>query len=150
MLLTWTAPTHPSHERSKRWYVVGATLLFAFAAYGVITGSWSTALVAMLIGAMYYLLRDHSFDPETITISTTGVQLGKTFTRWEDMNGFWFLRTSDYTELHLVPKGRKPDLVIQTDGIEPAIVKTTLESKIQELSDKRESLFDAFIRITKL
>lgn len=151
VLLTWSAPVQHTHERSKRWYVIGGTLVLAGAAYGVLSGAWSVALVAIMIGAMYFILRDHKFPDETITITQSGVRIGQTYMSWNDLQGFWLMPTDDYMELHIVPKdSKKRELLIQTGGMNIQTIRETIGAWIPELTDKRERLLDALIRICKL
>jgi len=151
VLLTWSAPVQHTHERSTRWYIVGGTAVIAAAAYGVLTGAWSVALVTIMIGAMYFILRDHRFPDETATITQGGIRISDTYINWNDTQGFWLLPTDHYMELHVVPKTQgKSDLIIQTGTMDIQKLRETIGAWIPELTDKRERFLDAFIRICKL
>lgn len=150
-LLSWSAPIHHAHQRTKRWYIISSVIVLSIATYGVLSGAWSVALVTIMIGAMYFLLRDHTFPNASFDITQTGVRLNETFLPWENAQGFWLLRAPDYTELHIVPKAtNKSDIVIQTGTMDSAKVRETLTAFIPELTEKRERLIDLFIRICKL
>lgn len=150
VLLTWKASLRPHIERSKQWYMIAGGALLAIAGYSVIIGSWSVALVAILCGAMYFLVRDHKLPEATATITEKGMQVNANFINWNDAKGYWFLLAPDRTELHVVPKTPRADVIIQAEGVDMAALRKTLGTFIPELTDQRERLLDAFIRICKL
>ncbi|UPA22174.1 hypothetical protein K8942_03880 [Candidatus Peribacteria bacterium] len=150
-LTSWQAPVLPRHERTKQWYIVGGVAVLIGAVYGILTGSWPFTIVILLCGAMYYLMRDHVPPLKTMTLTTGGVLLEKSFTRWEDLAGFWILETPGYTEIHFVPKAkRSSDILIQTNGQDLTQLRMLIGPYISELKDKKESLLDALVRTAKL
>lgn len=150
-LLRWSAPVHPAHERTPRWYLIGGGIVLGVAAYGLLTGAWSLALVAVMCGAMYFLLRSHTFPDSTMLITQNGAKLDETFLSWQDAQGFWIMLTPEYEELHIVPRNpRSRELVIQTGDQELNRLRETIGAFIPELGDKRERFIDAIIRICKL
>lgn len=151
ILAGWEAPVLPRHERSKKWYTVNGIVVLVFAAYGILSGSWPFAIVVLLCGAMYYLMRDHVPSLQTIIITDKGVQLGETFTRWEDLSGFWLLETPLYTELHFIPVlKRRGEMLIQTGDQNNENLRQLIGARIPELTDKREGFLDALLRTAKL
>lgn len=150
VVATWHAPVHATVERDKRWYVIGGVVTVLLATYAIFTGAWTFAIVVLLCAGMYVLTHDHSFGDETATVTSTGVQIAQRFLRWEDMQGFWFLSTPAYTELHIVPSRRQPDMVIQTGAQDVQLLRTALSEHTTELIDKREHLLDVIIRLCKL
>lgn len=149
-LFQWTAPVQPVIERGQRWYVIGGVTVLAIAAYGIITNSWPTAVVSILCGAMYFLLRDHKPRNTGCALYETGVMYDGTFHRWDSFAGFWILETPGYTELHLSYPKAKRDVVIQMTGIAPDDMRLACGAFLKELTDKKESLIDIFTRIAKL
>ncbi len=151
ILLTWQAQVQPHFDRSKQWYQVAGGCVLAVAAYGIITKSWSLTIVTLLCGAMYYLIRDHVPAVKTITLMEGGVKLEEKFVSWENLAGFWFLQTPDYTELHFVPKtAKQSEFHIQTGTQDISGLRMLIGNHIPELADKKENLLDAFTRIAKL
>lgn len=131
--------------------MIGGGIVLAGAVYGILSGSWTFTIVILLCGAMYYLIRDHVPPLKTITLTDRGVLLEDAFTRWEDIQGFWFLETPAYTEMHFVPKTKgRPDILIQTNDQDLTALRMLLSPYSAELKDKQESLLDAFIRTAKL
>lgn len=150
-LIGWQATSIPVHERSKRWYIIGGTMLLLGIAYGIFSGAWSFSIVLLLCGAMYFLLRNHVPQTKTIVIAREGVLLDNDFTRYEDLTRFWIIDTPQYHELHIARRNkRNGEMIIQTGEIEPAAIRATLGQFLEEAKEKKESLIDIFIRICKL
>lgn len=150
VLATWHAPVHATVERDKRWYIIGGGVTILLAIYAIFTGAWTFAIVVLLCAGMYILTHDHKFGEETATVTSTGVQIDQRFLRWEDMQGFWFLYTQTYTELHIVATRRQPEMVIQTGTQDVQSLRKALSEHTTELTEKREHLLDAIIRLCKL
>ena len=151
ILLSWKAPSIPVHQRTQRWYMTGGGVVVLGVVYGIYSNSWPFAIVMVLCGAMYFLLRGHQPPLKQCAITEQGVLLDSAFTRWDELSGFWFLPTPDYIELHFVPLAKRTaDSVIQTGGMNIEMLRLMLASKIPELHEKRESFLDAFVRFCKL
>jgi len=151
ILRTWKAPIHPTYERTHRWYMTAGILVIVAAAYGILTGAWTFSVVAVLSGAMYFLIRDHQHPAETIVLTEFGVALKNSFMRWEDLRGFWILYTADYTQLRFTPKDEhKPELKIQIGDQNVLELKDVLSNFLPELPEMQEGIVDFIIRFCKL
>ncbi len=149
--LQWQAPRIANHERGRAWYLIGGALVIATTAYALLTGAWSLAIVSVLCGAMYFLVRDHSFGNATCILNDLGIELDGIFTPWSDVAGYWFLQLPEYTELHFTMKRpHSNDLRIQTGSLPINDLRAFMRDKSVELTDKREGFLDMLIRITKL
>ncbi len=150
-VLSWDAPARPVFERTKRWYVVAGIVVFAAAAYGIFSGSWSFAIVCVLAGGMYALIHDHKPGTSHVELHDSGIVLNGVFTRWDEFSGFWILSTPSYSEVRFVAKrqghGRKS---IQLGNQDPNQLRMVLGQRLPELVQMKESLIDIFIRICKL
>jgi hypothetical protein len=149
-ILTWQAPIHVTHEKSSRWYVISAVVVTAIAIFAVLRGDWTFALVTVLCAGVYFLVRNHTFGAETIVMTEQGVTIANEFIAWADAQGYWFLITNTYAELHITPKARRNELVIQTGSTPLPLIREAIGGRIPELLEKKERFVDAFIRITKL
>lgn len=149
-VLSWKAPVHPTVIRTKRWYVIAVVIVCTVALYGIVSGAWSLAIVSILAGGMYILVRDHKPPLRTIDLHQSGILFGGTFRRWDEFAGYWLLPTPTYTELHLTPLTGGRDIVIQTGEQNIAQLRMILGQRIPELTQKRESLIDTIIRFCKL
>lgn len=150
-LLEWTAPSHPVHERSPHWYLLGSVLVLASAAYGIMTGAWTIALASLLVGGVYFLIRKEPVTFKHIALLPAGYTLDGTFTFWGDCKEFWIIHTSAHTELHILKHhGPRQETIIQTGAIDPTQIRSILSQYIKQQSDRRERLLDACIRFLKL
>ena len=149
-LLRWHAPARVVQERGKTWYLIGGGCVVGAAAYGIITGSWALAIVAVLCGAVYVLLRGHVPEPRDIAITEQGIFFDGQFTSFADLKSFWFIATPLATELHIARKSRGGPFTILTGDTDPFLIRETLGRFLPEDSDKRENVLDLFIRICKL
>lgn len=150
-LLTWQAPRVPNHERSAAWYAIGGIAVIAAAVFSLLSGAWSLAIVCLLCGALYFLVRDHRFPDITCSLTDKGVQMEDNFLAWSQVKGYWFLTTPAYTELHIVPKNsRSPEMVIQTGTLLPIDIRTFVAGKTDELVEKQERILDILLRLSKL
>jgi len=150
-ILSWQAPRTVNHERGANWYVAGGVAVIGATVYAVLSGTWSLAIVCVLCGAMYFLVRDHKFPDLPCTMTDKGVQIGDVFLSWTAIKGFWFITTPTYSELHFVPKTpRTPELVIQTGPMQLMEIRSFLADKTEELHHKQERLLDILARLIKL
>lgn len=149
VLLQWDAPSKAQPQRSQQWYLTGGVIVIALAAYGIVTGDWSFSVVILLCAAIYVLLHGHLPERKEIAITGQGVFYDNAFYGYDDLRGFWLLRTPDALELHVTAK-RGRDLVILTSNIDPLFIRSTLGKYLPEESDRRERLLDTIIRICKL
>jgi hypothetical protein len=151
ILLSWNATSVPVHERSRRWYTIGGGVLLIGVLYGIFSGAWSFSVVLLLCGGMYALLHNHVPLRKAIGIARDGIFIDDVFTRYEDLAGFWMIETPDYNQLHLLYKSRRRGgIVVQTGTVPPSQIRATLGQFLEELTEKRESLVDIFIRLCKL
>ncbi len=150
-LLDWSAPTHPVHERSARWYLLGSIAVLGMAAYGIISGNWTLSLLTVLIGGGYFLVRREPPVIRRIVVHDHGFEYDDLKIHWEECKEFWIVRTPNYTELHILRKrGIDRELVIQTANIDQTVIRSTLSHFLPIRPDQRERLVDICIRLFKL
>ena len=151
VILQWWAHSHHNQERSPRWYVKAAVVVLAIAGYAILTGTWSLALVAILLGGLYFLSRKSETPLKNIAIERDGVRFQDSFIPWTQCKDFWMAATPLYTELHISKSsGLTREISIQTGDLDPSEIRATLSQFIPMRPDQREKLLDAFIRICKL
>lgn len=149
--LSWSAATVHDHERSTRWYVVGACAVLACAVYGVLSGSWTFSVVILLFAFLYFLLRNHPAPIRTFRITEKGVQFENIFTPFSDLREFWIIVTPLGGELHITKKkGLNREIVIHTGALPLDQIRSTLGQALPERADRKERLVDKIIRICKL
>lgn len=150
VLLTWEAPQHPAFVRTARWYWTAGSVIIAVAAYGFFFEAWSMAIIALMCGGLYVMVHEHKPSAKIISITGAGILLEQTFTRFDELEGFCFLETPAYTELHFVRKKRGNDVIIQTGTMDIMQLRISLGTYIPELKDKKEPLLDLLARTLKL
>ena len=151
ILLEWQSLDTYPHERSARWYITGAIFVLLFAAYGLFDGSWSTTLVALLIGGIYFLLRRQQPRMMTVRVNGLGVTIDGTFTPWNLLRNFWIIVDKEHIELHIAPTRLvQPEMVIFLNETDPALVRDTFLSFLPERAGMEERVLDKFAKLLKL
>lgn len=164
ILLEWQTLECYPHERSPRWYSVGGIALLAFAAYGLFEGSWSTTLLAVSLGGIYFLLRNKPPRRITARITGLGFQIAEQFFPWQQLRTFWIIEVPHFApqsgatrgrpkhiELHLTPtRFLQPEIVVFLDGTDPVRVRETLLQYLPERAGMEERMLDSFARFLKL
>lgn len=151
IVLEWQSLDAYPHERSRKWYLTGAVFILLFAAYGLFDGSWSTALVALLIGGIYFLLRHQKPRYMTVQVTGLGVRIDGTFTPWNLLRNFWIIVGKDHTELHISPlRLLQPEIVVFLDEVNPALVRDTFLSFLPERAGMEERFLDTVAKVLKL
>ena len=158
VLIEWQALDSHPHERSARWYLIGGVFVIAFAAYGIFDGSWTTALLALLIGGIYFMIRNAKPRMIGIQITGLGIQAGGLFTPWNLCRDFWILApppskngTTSAPELHISPQNTfQREIIVFIQDIDPAIVRETLLQFVPERAGMEERFLDSVARLLKL
>ncbi len=149
--LEWKAPRRPDYKKSKQWYLTGAVACLSMVAYGILLGSWSTALVFAFIPALYFLVRDQSHQTHAIRLMELGVEYDGRLHTWGELQEFWILVGDGYHELHIAPVKRwAPEIIIQTEPMDAYAVRDALIQRIPQVATRREKILDAIIRFCKL
>lgn len=100
-IFEWDSLDAPPHVRGSRWYACGAVLVLAGSAWGLLTGSLLTAILFLLIGALYFLIRNRPPEVRRIRLTELGIVIREEVLPWSQFRDFWFLIGSEYSELHL-------------------------------------------------
>jgi hypothetical protein len=150
-LLEWQSLDSYPHERSARWYLCGGILLLAFAAYGLFEGSWSTTLLALSLGGVYFLLRHTPPRKQRVEITALGIRIAGAFTPWHMLRNFWIIEVPPHIELHITPvKFLKAEIVLFLDETDPAAVRELLTQFLPERAGMEERMLDSIARMLKL
>jgi hypothetical protein len=155
-LLQWQTLDAYPHQRSVLWYLIGGLCVLAFALYGIFDGSWTTTILALLIGMMYLLLHNTEARTIVVEVSGFGIKVGQELIPWNLTRDFWILLPQSRQgplppELHIALTNRfRQELVLFLSGIDPALVRQTLLKFIPERSGMEERVLDMLIRLLKL
>jgi hypothetical protein len=131
--------------------MVAGTVAAVLLVYSVITLAWSFTLVLLVaIGVYVYVHKETPSDKE-IAISADGVMYEGSLTPYAQCDGFWFVKTPNYTELHIErKKGNRGEISIHTGSLSPEEIRIVLSPFLPELSDRHERLLDTICRVCKL
>ncbi len=150
-LLEWSAPVRPHANRSPRWYAIGGAVVLTGAAYSIITGAWSLAIVILLCGGLYFLIRDHVPELKRIQMREDGLTFDTEDLSWSECKDFWIISSPRGNELHITRTARlKPQIILQTGDIALPVLRTVLSRFLKEQADRQESLIDTISRLCKL
>ena len=148
-LLTWEAPEHPHHHRTRNWYICAGLCVFGCFAYSIYTAAWSFLIVMILCTGLYYYTHKEKPPHRRIRIWKRGFAMNNDYNEWKECAGYYMLKYSDYTDLYIETKlGRT--YRIQTGDVNPFTIHDTLSAITAELPDRREKILDTIIRICKL
>jgi hypothetical protein len=149
--ISWTAPSIPHHDRSPRWYMIGAGIVGLTVIVSLFTKNWSLTLLVLLIGGAYYMLRDAGAILHSIVLQKDGFLFDGVYTPWKDCRDFWVINTPLYAELHIWRKhGHPHEVTIQMGQIDTNKIVAYISPSLTYKADRSEHLFDFFIRICKL
>ncbi len=145
-----TIDAHP-HVRGARWYAIGGIVVLGGSAYGLVTGSFSTALVFLLIGALYFLLRNRPPREITVRLTSLGMEIAEEVIPWSEIREFWFLIGHEYCELHITPTARlQADRTILLRQEEVPDARAVLLTYLPERPGQQERPVDLIAKIFKL
>lgn len=150
-LLSWTAPSKPTHVRGKRWYVVAGAIVTVLLIYAFWTQAWTFVAVLILLTILYVLLHGKPHPEHTVRITEKALYWDEKTILWEELAGFWMLQGPGYVELHIEWKTKgKERLVIQTGTMDPHQIAVAFSRFLPGFTDRREKILDYIIRICKL
>lgn len=162
VILAWKSLDSRPYERSPRWYLIGGILLIGLAAYGLFYHSWTTALVAILIGGVYFMTRNVKPREISVQITGIGIQIDNNLIPWSNCKDFWILIpippknskqniSTGMIELHIsTQKALQGEVVVFLNDIDPAEVRQTLLTFLPERSGMEERFLDSLAKIFKL
>ena len=151
VILEWQSPDTITRKRGSKWYLIGGVFVLMFAAYGLVQGSWTTTVLALLIGGIYFLMRNTKPRILNIRITGMGISIEGELHQWNTLRDFWILIGQDHQELHLVRQGALGrELIIYLQSIDPSLVRETLLGFLPERSGMEERFFETIARILKL
>lgn len=159
VLLEWWALNAHPHKRSPRWYAIGGVIVLMAAAYGLFEGSWILTILVLLMGGIYFLLRNQNPKKIVIRITGIGIQIEERILNWNQLKDFWILLGPDFSELHLTTQGvlqGETTILIKdsetpTDtAMDPGIVRELLLKFIPERAGMQERFLDTIARLLKL
>ena len=148
-ILTWKAPEHLHHERTRLWYILAGLFVTMCIAYSVMTSAWTFTVLIVVLSVMYWKMHTKELDLSTIEMWRSGFALNDSYSEWSECDGYWILKCPGYYELHN-EKANGTAVKIQTGEVDPYKLHDLLPHLLPQLSNRREKVLDTIIRICKL
>ncbi len=152
-LLSWNFPEYQQYDRGVLWYLITFILAGGLLLYAYLDRNFLFIIMILLV--LFILFTHHRRDPIrlTITLFERGVQIGKDFFLYRDLDSFAVLYEPPYVKrLYLMPKNSilKREYSIQLMATNPLEVRKILLDYVREdLEKETESTHDTLSRILK-
>lgn len=148
---SWRSPTFMFYEKSPSWYttivVIGLVIALFFIFF---LKRYLAAVVTILSVVVLFRLARFKPKNQEITITETGVTVGKKLYNWEKLLGFWFVSTKDGLILYLKTNQRLlPNIAIPIENINPEEIRQALSAYLPELPSQGEEMVDRVSRFLK-
>lgn len=151
-LIRWYAPEFLRFYKGKTWIAIASFLNVALLVYAIWSGSWTMALVFIVLPLVYAL--EHRRKPKAVevAISQYGIKFGVLKLPYSTIRRFWILHDPPYVdELHLLTSNKlHPEVTIPLMGIDPTLLRQYLVTQIPEWEGKKQSTLDILIRFLRL
>lgn len=150
-IMEWQAPRELQYERTKRWYVCIGVFWLLCVLYAIVSFSWLFTILLVVIAAIYAKTHRNPPAMHRMRIWRDGCAIDDKFVSWGDCSGFWILKGTNYYELNIETKNAfAPNIKIQTGSKDPYEIQEMIAQRIPPLTNRREKILDAIIRICKL
>jgi len=151
-LFGWYAPEYIRYERSWKWYVLAGVVDAVLIGYALWTGSWSMALVLVVLAFVVVLELRRKPDLTIVVVSHWGIQFGDLKIPFTDVKRFWIHHHPPHVdELRLQIQSRvHPEVTIPLHGTNPSLIRQYLVTQVPEWEGKEMSLLDVIARLLRL
>lgn len=151
-LFGWYAPEFLQYERTWKWYATAGVLDGALVAYALWEGSWSMALVFLILPLVLFL--EHRRKPKitNVLVSHWGIQYGDLQIPYTEMKQFWIHHHPPHVdELHIqTTRKMTPEVVIPLMGASPSLIRQYLVTQIPEWEGKHMPFIEVLTRLLRL
>ncbi len=151
-LFGWNAPEFIRYERGWRWYLIMSVLDIGLIVYAYFTGSWSMALVFLLLPLVYILESRKKPKLTQVSLSSWGIKFGIIELPYTEIKQFWIHHNPPHLdELHLRTNNKlHPHLAIPLMGASPVLIRQYLLTQVPEWEGKTISFIDWLTRFLRL
>lgn len=152
MVLSWVSPEFIKHPKGRLWFIIAGLIVIAVIFYSILKNSWSTAVVFTVLAGVYFLQQRTEARNIQIIISEIGVKVGENFYPYNQIKFFWIIYDPPFVKtLNFKTTNRIfPQITIQLNDQNPALVRNYLVQQIPEIEGKEESFSDILIRMFRL
>ncbi len=137
-ILRWSAYEHEHVERSADWFWALGIVAVSVALTSIL---FSNILFAILIIVAAYTIGIIARTPPELVefeLSDRGIRVGDALHRYDEIISFWVEDELGKEPLLLVDtiKFMSPNLIIPIEGIDPHLVRTFLQERVEEVPMK--------------
>lgn len=156
-LYSWVAFDYHPHERGVIWHIIFGLVVFGSAIWAFYSGGnwgWISSFSVFFVASVYLWTHRNGHEFHEIRVFQRGLLIdGKDYFPWEQIMGFWVLYDEYIGVIKFLHKPRvgEREITLQLgNAVKEDLEKALLEAEIEELTDKRESLVDLWLRVFKL
>lgn len=155
-LFAWTAHDYHPHQRGILWYIVFSIAFGGTAAWAIYVDpkfGWITSFCILTVAAIYFWTHRNGNEDHEVIGFRKGIQIdGKAYFEWNKFQGYWFVYDETVSVVNFEFKGGKgKKITLQLGQVHPDQLRQQFDHlNMEELSDKKESLLDLWIRALKL
>jgi len=151
-IFSWTALNYHPHNRNWVWYTVFCVIFFGSALWALVSGDWIMAFALFIAVAVYFFVHRKGDEEHEVTVFEKGILVDRKYFPMEKFAGYWFVcdETVSVINLQLSGKGDRKITLQMGDNNRDFFKSGFKLTELEELSDKRESLIDLWIRALKL
>lgn len=147
-VLSWKAPSFKKSERTTKWYLIAGLIVACLIAYSAWQGDWFIIVITIIVSAVMFWYV-HTVNPTEVSyrITPVGLYVDDKFHPFAEMHSFWMVYNDTVKNVYIAfRKKYLPSLVVNTENIDPVLLKGYLLKKIPEQEGRDESLVDKLIR----
>ena len=150
VILGWVTSSKEYYHKGHFWYL-GVFLLLAIGVFfAIMSKSWTTTIVFVLLGSTLILQANENPDHTEIFITESGIYINKKIYEYKKIKEFWIIESAMTQKLVFLPKGFQVEKTIFIEDIDPTSIRLILKHFIKENPHKKENFVDHIIRFFKL
>lgn len=151
-LISWRAPEHSYHEKSKRWFLIAGIFIILLIIYGILTDGWTFSVAVIVLAATYYLFYRNQPAIVDVKISNIGIKIGPHLFPYSLLRGFWIVYDPPHVKKLYIRtvSAFHPDISVPLDDVDPAEVRRILGKHLEEFKGRHEPFSDSLTRLLRL
>lgn len=152
VLLAWSAPEYPHHEKTSRWFIVALVIVGLLVIYGLMTDGWTFSVAMLVFAGTYYVTHRRAPPVVDVVVSRTGIKIGQHIFPYTQLKGFWVLfNPPSVHRLYIRVQGKfHPDIFVDIGESDPAEIATVLNKYLKEIKGMEEPFGDTVVRLLRL
>lgn len=155
-LFQWEAHDYHPHVRKWHWYATFVVLFFGLAGVSIYLDpqrGWITAFAFFVAAAFYFWSHKDGNDTHHIEIYEKALKIDQSTISLSQFSGYWFVYQENVAVINFEKKNsrRNEKISLQMGAHDPDFFrKNLLETQLTELTEKKESLLDLWVRALQL